>query len=85
VEGDEPVKVLAVAPDGRWLAAPGKDWTVQVWDVTSNHRMAVLTDTQTSEVVEGRLRKTRSYLRSVMLAVSSDGQWLAVGADPGRL
>jgi len=47
VEGDEPVKVLAVAPDGRWLAAPGKDWTVQVWDVTSNHRMAVLTDTQT--------------------------------------
>ncbi|MCG8417414.1 MAG: serine/threonine protein kinase [Proteobacteria bacterium] len=33
--------VLAFSPRGRWLAAPGEDWSIQVWDLSSR-RLRVL-------------------------------------------
>ena len=38
-----PVKAVAVAPDGSWLASGSWDGTVRIWDVATGQERAVLT------------------------------------------
>lgn len=62
--------VIAVAPDGSWLAVAGLDPSVRVWDLATGRRRSVL-DGHRSEVYA--------------IAVAPDGSWLATGSGDGTV
>ena len=64
----DPVAVVAVAPDGRWLATASQDGTVRIWDPATGRQQAVL---------EGHTDRWRG-------AVAPDGRWLATASWTGR-
>ena len=57
--------LLAVAPDGGWLASGSRDYTVKVWEAATWQEIATLTG-HTGDVFA--------------LAVAPDGGWLASGS-----
>jgi WD40 repeat protein len=38
----EPVNAVAIAPDGAWLAAAGRDQTLRIWDLATRKVCAVM-------------------------------------------
>ena len=72
---------VAIAPNGRWLAAGGGDRTVRIWDTATggDDETVRIWDTAT-----GQARTTLTLRHSMVSAVAipSDGSWLAT-ADGG--
>ncbi|WP_411132975.1 NB-ARC domain-containing protein [Streptomyces sp. C10] len=63
---------LAIAPDGRWLAAGSGNGAVQLWDIASAACAATVTGTRHSDWI-------------VAVAVSPDGTWIASGGADGSV
>ena len=66
---DGPVRAVAIAPKGTWLATGGIDGTVRIWAEDGTPR-ATLTD-----------HNRRVYA----VAIAPDGTWLATGAGDGTV
>ena len=74
VDGVGGVAVLAVAPDGSWLASGGHDGAVRVWDPVSGQERAAMAGHEAD------------FLGGVAaLAVAPDGSWLASGGHDGTV
>lgn len=63
-------EVMAIAPDGNWLATGGIDRAVRIWDTATGQEQATFI----------------GHNRSVgVMAVARDGTWLASGDDGGTV
>jgi len=62
------VRVVAISPDGHWLATGSYDGTVRLWDLSAS-------DPAAAPIV---LRGHQSWVTAV--AISPDGHWLATGS-----
>jgi WD40 repeat protein len=60
---------MAISPDGRWLAAGGRDKTLGLWDLTAAE------PEKTARVLSGH----EDWVNS--LAISPNGRWLATGSN----
>lgn len=64
------VASVAVSPDGTWLAIPGTDGTVGIWDHATGTRTTTLGE---------------PTWETAKVAVSPDGTWLAIAAGDGTV
>jgi WD40 repeat protein len=66
VEFPDGINDAAFSPDGKWVVTAGNDWTVRLWDASTQKQIWSLGGHQ------GPVRT---------VAFSKDGRWLATGSD----
>ncbi|MFC4041523.1 NB-ARC domain-containing protein [Dactylosporangium siamense] len=66
------VYVVAIAPDGTWLATGGRDETLRLWDTATGAERARLADHPRPVPVSA-------------VAMAADGTWLAIASDDGTV